>query len=561
MPSELGFLHLHVRLVGNAPVIESLEEMMSTNSLGLVEISTKESAEQKLKIPRLKDRLTEELVIAVVGPVGSGCSTTSKMIGKILQDEYSYSVTNYKLSDFVGQNAGLVKESVPTTLTPAERVEKLQKVGDKLREICGNSYLAAKAVEQIAKMRESEGVGKTMDGIDVPKKLRHVHIIDSVKHPDELKLFRHTYGEIFWLVGVFAPLSVRTQRLISQQGFEKAALSAIFEKDYKEEFPYGQQVRDVFHQSDFFVRNDRENTNKLQKTLDRFLEIIFEKPVHTPSRDESSMYAAYAEAAKSACLSRRVGAAIVSENGELIGLGRNDVPQFGGGLYTEDAADNDHRCYAWQERRCHNDKRKDLLYQQVFTKLNKEGFLSEDATVEKVAEALQATDLKQLIEYSRAVHAEMDAITSVARTHKPGILGATLYSTTFPCHSCARHIVASGIKRVLFIEPYPKSLAIDLHGDAVSENEGDETNRVLFLQFAGIAPKNILKLFKGELARKGKGGTLAPFDKKTASPVVKVSLDDYSTHEKWVIAELAENEQQAAQHGQQPVLFAPRTDA
>jgi len=148
----------------------------------------------------------------------------------------------------------------------------------------------------------------------------------------------------------------------------------------------------------------------------------------------------------------------------------------------------------------------------------------------------------------------MDAITSVARTNKPGLLGGTLYSTTFPCHSCARHIVASGIDRVIFIEPYPKSLAGELHSDAVSENEGDAGKKVLFLQFSGIAPKNILKLFNVGLTRKGSDGKLKTFDKKAASPVVVVSLDDYSTHEKYVIAELTENEQKAAQ-GKQPTLF------
>jgi deoxycytidylate deaminase len=532
---------------------------MATKALGLVEVAPRSSADQTQKLPKLKDRLSEELVIAVVGPVGSGCSTTSEVISRILRDEYTYAVSYYKLSAYIEPNAKLVKEAIPANLTPADRVVKLQSIGDKLRETCGNSYLAAKAIEQIAKMRNTDGSGRTAEGIAVPKKLRHVHVIDSVKHPDELKLLRNTYGEIFWLIGVFAPLSVRTQRLTSNMGFERTALSTIFDKDYKEEFPYGQQVREVFHQADFFIRNDHENTSKLERTLDRFLEIIFGKPVHTPSKDEFSMYAAYSEAAKSACLSRRVGAAIVSAEGELIGLGRNDVPQFGGGLYTEQAEDDDHRCYAWQERRCHNDKRKHILYQQIFTKLKKENLLAEDASADKVSQVLQTTDLKQLIEYSRAVHAEMDAITSVARTHKPGILGATLYVTTFPCHSCARHIVASGIKKVLFIEPYPKSLATELHGDAVSEDEGAEKSRVLFLQFAGIAPKNILKLFNGESMRKNKDGMIISFDRKKASPVVKVSLDDYSTHEKWVVAELTENEQQAVQE-QQPALFDARPE-
>jgi deoxycytidylate deaminase len=168
---------------------------------------------------------------------------------------------------------------------------------------------------------------------------------------------------------------------------------------------------------------------------------------------------------------------------------------------------------------------------------------------------LKTTDVKSLIEYSRAVHAEMDAIISVARTHKAGLLNGTLYSTTFPCHSCARHIVASGIKKVIFIEPYPKSLAKELHLDTISENEGDQGKKVLFLQYSGVAPKHILKLFNAGLTRKSTDGKLKMFDKKTATPIIAVSLDDYTTHEKLVIAELEQNEQQAK--GKQSALFTP----
>lgn len=525
-----------------------------TNTLKVVAGPEQGATEQSVRIPRLNERLTEELVIALVGPVGSGCSTTYAALNEILGSQYSYEVHYYKLSEYISQGAKLVEDAIADQLPAADRIDMLQTVGDKLRKACGSSYLAAKAVEKIAEQRDLEGFGKTADGVAVPKKLRQVHIIDSIKHPEELKLLRSTYGEIFWLIGVFAPLGVREQRLTLQQNLDKAALSKIIQRDYREEDDHGQKVRDVFYQADFFVRNDQENKIQLEKSLGRFLEIIFGSPVHTPTLDESSMYAAYAEAAKSACLSRQVGAAVVSGKGELIGLGRNDVPQYGGGLYTEDTGAGDHRCHAWQDRRCHNDKKKDVLYQQIFEKLKKSNLLAEGVRPEDVAKAVKATDVKSLIEYSRAVHAEMDAITSVARTHKAGLLGGTLYSTTFPCHSCARHIVASGINKVFFIEPYPKSLATELHSDAVSEREGDAGKKVLFLQFSGIAPKNILKLFNVELTRKGSDGKLKPFDKKTASPVVKVSLDDYSTHEKWVIAELAENEQQATQ-GKQPALF------
>jgi deoxycytidylate deaminase len=30
---------------------------------------------------------------------------------------------------------------------------------------------------------------------------------------------------------------------------------------------------------------------------------------------------------------------------------------------------------------------------------------------------------------------------------------------SFPCHMCARHIIATGLREVVYIEPYPKSVA------------------------------------------------------------------------------------------------------
>lgn len=173
-----------------------------------------------------------------------------------------------------------------------------------------------------------------------------------------------------------------------------------------------------------------------------------------------------------------------------------------------------------------------------------DGLLTTKAAQKDVTKAISSTDVKSLIEYSRAVHAEMDAIVSVARSNKSGLKGGTLFSTTFPCHSCARHIVASGIMKVYFIEPYPKSLAIELHSDSISEDETNHNDKVVFLQYTGIAPKNILKLFSYKSKRKV-DGKLRKFNKLDAKPIVSVSLDDYSSHEKLVIAELSENEKKS----------------
>ena len=120
----------------------------------------------------------------------------------------------------------------------------------------------------------------------------------------------------------------------------------------------------------------------------------------------------------------------------------------------------------------------DLLKQsnvgEILDRLADEGWLAEEkknrASNERVKQALpllKGIRIMQPLEYGRAVHAEMAAIVEAAVRGVP-IRGGTLYTTTFPCHECARHIIAAGIARVVFIEPYPKSLAAQLHDDSIA---------------------------------------------------------------------------------------------
>ncbi len=51
------------------------------------------------------------------------------------------------------------------------------------------------------------------------------------------------------------------------------------------------------------------------------------------------------------------------------------------------------------------------------------------------------------------LHAEANAITKIARSHNSSD-GATLYVTASPCLECAKLIIQSGIKRVVYGEKY-----------------------------------------------------------------------------------------------------------
>jgi deoxycytidylate deaminase len=96
----------------------------------------------------------------------------------------------------------------------------------------------------------------------------------------------------------------------------------------------------------------------------------------------------------------------------------------------------------------------------------------------------------------------MEALLSCGRQ---GIstVGAEIFCTTFPCHNCAKHIIAAGIKRVVFIEPYAKSKALEFHDDAITTSYVDMASsgdRVSFEAFSGIGPRRFYDLFSMHLS-------------------------------------------------------------
>lgn len=63
--------------------------------------------------------------------------------------------------------------------------------------------------------------------------------------------------------------------------------------------------------------------------------------------------------------------------------------------------------------------------------------------------------------YPYVLHAEANAITKVARSNNSSD-GATLYVTSSPCIECAKLIIQSGIRRVVFWEYYRLNDGIEL---------------------------------------------------------------------------------------------------
>jgi len=120
------------------------------------------------------------------------------------------------------------------------------------------------------------------------------------------------------------------------------------------------------------------------------------------------------------------------------------------------------------------------------------------ADTDLLQRVLSDSPITDLIEFGRVVHAELEALLSCAR-RAVSTAGATIFCTTFPCHNCAKHIIAAGVQRVVYVEPYPKSKAFELHDDAVTADPA-VTEMVRFEPFVGVSPRRFFDLFSMNLS-------------------------------------------------------------
>lgn len=482
-----------------------------------------------------------ELIFGLAGAVGTNLGLVAKALSESLS-EFSYKSKEIGLSDLLHR---IDKWKKIPSASEDERIRKHMDAGNSFRRAVNRGdALAILALGAIRKQRRfiNQDANKVIP--------RFAFILRSLKHPDEVLALRAIYGPAFLLVSAYAPRETRIQYLASTIAATRhtfrtrpqvAKAQSLNERDEAElGEQLGQSVGKTFPLADVFV--DASNPMGLQSSVKRFIELLFDDyPFHTPTRDEYGMFHAQAAALRSAALGRQVGAVIATTDGDIIAVGTNEVPKAGGGLYWS-GDDPDHRDFTLGYDT--NDKMKRNLLAEIFERLGKRKWLAknkskkqvdklvEDALMGKKSPLLSDAQIMNLIEFGRSVHAEMSALADASR-RGVAVAGCTLFTTTFPCHDCARHIVAAGTKRVVYIEPYPKSLAAELYPDSivVDPQESGIANQVAFQPFVGVAPRKYMELFAATDNRKTKDGKIVGRNKLNALPRFKGEPPTYVRRE------------------------------
>lgn len=526
---------------------------MSASQLSVVTVSN-QSQEKKVKATKdkVKNTLSSEIVLGICTSIGSLKDEVVDLIISLLEKKYKYETKKIKLSKFIEEYYDSQSDLELGLSTGFTHLMNKIKGGDHLRSKYTLSCLAELAIRDIHHQRLRDNNINVSDGTYDITKLntkRRCYIIDSLKNREELDLLRAVYGDIFYCFSIFSPEEERRENLLKKD-LTKSEIERIINTDEYENNSHGQNVRDTFVEGDFFIRVSKNNIQELDGKIERYFNIIFESDVVTPTSNEIAMYEAKSAAGNSACLSRQVGAAITNSKGEIISRGWNDVPRFGGNLYKE-GEEKDFRCKSASLGYCSNDKTKktvadDILKgfinnEDIKLKLFGDEEVNENHPIfeQMITIIRKNTKVKDLIEFSRSVHAEMHAIIVGSQLAGSKMIGGKLFCTTYPCHNCARHIIVAGIEEIYYIEPYKKSLCIELHKDAITENE-TSNEHVKILMYDGVAPRRYLEFFTLSKQRKDKDGLLIKdkFDK--INPKTRITLQALPTLETQAIHSLNE---------------------
>lgn len=472
-----------------------------------------------------------ELFFGFVAPIGAdikGCVAGLKA----QLERFSYKVVEVKVTEIFPSLSKSIVPNLELKKKPEfDRFTTYIKYGNQLREeFDDDAALASLSVARIGHKRRS----LRRPAKEAPFS-KVAYIIHQFKRKEEVDLFRAIYGRQFFQISVYSRRGARVDYIAQRfantsnsaniNSFRAKAEEVIQIDENEFGNTHGQKVLKVFHDADFIVNLDVMSPSYYEQ-IERFCNLLFGSNKLSPTRIEYGMFIAKAAALRTLDLSRQVGAAIFSREGEIVTMGSNEVPKGGGGTYWCDDGVDDREYVRGHDS---NDRRKGEIISEILDVIKSNAKMTDPR--------IDESQFMDALEYGRIVHAEMSAIIDAARLGR-SVKDGVLFCTTFPCHMCAKHIVGSGIGRVVFLEPYPKSLVLDLHGDSIMV-EGNDRGKfnsypsVLFEHFYGVSPRRYRELF--ERGKRKEGGEFVEWRGGSPRPNLNIRTPYYVEAETIII--------------------------
>lgn len=374
---------------------------------------------------------------------------------KILRD-------NSKISDFSKILKGHFKN-----LNYEKNIHPFQHFGDNIRKSGNplnetdfdpkNCYIIAKTIHKIITKyrKENDGIARI--------------VIDSIRNSMEARYFKEKYSS-FYLFAINTEESFRKNRQSADyNNKELKELDKEYTNDLStEEKFFRQDIQTCIQVSDIYLHNPDKKANEgekattLKKDLLRYLSLILQPGIITPTPEERCMQIAYIAKYNSGCISRQVGAVVTDASFSVKSIGWNNTAEGQTPCLLRNVNDllsnSDEEAFSEYEKDDDSEYKK-LLNQTFSSNLSPKNEIEDRLRGRNVSfcfkDGQNCLDGNKNQVHTRSLHAEENAMLQIAKYGGEGLKNGYLFTTASPCELCSKKAYQLGIKKIFFIDPYP----------------------------------------------------------------------------------------------------------
>jgi deoxycytidylate deaminase len=390
-----------------------------------------------------------------------------------------------------------------------------------------NVYLIAKTINRLIKAFKSDEDNK-----------ENCHIvINSLKNSLETMFFKERYSA-FYLMAVnnndryFDRIEKRvtesknsdidnnTERLVNLDLIENKSGDFSSGKFFSPDIENCIQKAEIHINNEDSISSDEYSTTTMfftrKEQLLKFLALLQQPGIITPSSMERCMLTAYNSKFNSGCISRQVGAVVTDPNYSVKAVGWNDVPKktvtcllrsksdlIGGEIEDHDKTYSDFELSSSEFKYSLN--KKNNLNEEYVGKNFKENLEAESGNMKGVENEGKNCSFcfksmhnkfegKENQVHTRSLHAEENAMLQISKYGGQGLTEGKLFTTASPCELCAKKACQLGIKEIYYIDPYPgiSMTHVLKQGDAQPD----------LIPFKGVIGRSFNKLYEPFMAYK-----------------------------------------------------------
>lgn len=288
-------------------------------------------------------------------------------------------------------------------------------------------------------------------------------VIDAIRSPYEAFFLKRRYANFY----LFSINTTDVERRRSLREFRKFSIEVIAEIDAKE-YPsklsgaerfIAQNMQECIENSDVHIHNSKGsefNHNDLVSQLAWYVTLMARPGIIMPTSLENCMQIAYTAKQNSGCISRQVGAVVTDESYSIKSVGWNSTPQGQTPCILRSAEDlllglnkDDYSDYEQKDP-----KFRAALSNKFSKIIAKSG--QGDRNLSFCFKGIQnEIEGEKNQVHTRSLHAEENAFMQISKHGGQKLAGGVLFTTASPCELCAKKAYQLGLKKIVYIDPYP----------------------------------------------------------------------------------------------------------